>query len=243
MPSALVQFYYSLLLPRKNTEKTSIGEHTPTLWEHTFLWWTYAGEEHGPCPLKHRAAKWKDLGKRMKQKHTYTQATEGKKCHWGAFNVKLYNWAGAEEDSVELNKVTTCIHFREENRQQDEECLRSHVHVCVCSASFHWQNILCKHPWHRQLLLCSEKLSFSMGLKGKEKKKPSHTELCGLSWADFPRPRQYGRAGCWLQGHSQAVHWSATGWTFLPHNSRLRTFLYPTVVWGASRNGLRDCGF
>lgn len=112
----------------------------------------------------------------MKQKHTYTQATEGKKCHWGAFNVKekLYNWAGAEEDSVELNKVTTCIHFREENRQQDEECLRSHVHVCVCSASFHWQNILCKHPWHRQLLLCGEKLSFSMGLKGEEKKPLTH---------------------------------------------------------------------
>ena len=53
MPSALVQFYYTLLLPRKNTEKTSIGEHTPTFCELMYLWLVYAGEEHGPWTLKY----------------------------------------------------------------------------------------------------------------------------------------------------------------------------------------------
>lgn len=41
----------------KNTEKTSIGEHTPTFWERTYLWLAYAGEEHSPRTLKYRGAK------------------------------------------------------------------------------------------------------------------------------------------------------------------------------------------
>lgn len=41
----------------KNTEKTSIGDHTPAFWEQTYLWLAYAGEEHGPWTLKYRAAK------------------------------------------------------------------------------------------------------------------------------------------------------------------------------------------
>lgn len=57
MPSALVQFYHALLLPRKNIENTSIGEHAPTFWEQTYLWLPYAREEHGPWTLKYGAAK------------------------------------------------------------------------------------------------------------------------------------------------------------------------------------------
>lgn len=145
---------------------------------------------------------------------------------------KLYNCAGGEEDLIELNKVTTCTHFREENRQQDEEC--SHVHVC--NASFHWQNTLHKHPWHRQLFLSIEKLSFSMGSTGKEKKKKNLLTSCGLSWADFPRPRRYRRARCWFHGHSQAVHWSATGWpSFL---TTAGCELSSTPLWSGEHPGM-----
>lgn len=52
MPSALVQFYDTILLPMKNTENTSIGEHAPTFWEQTSLWLAYAGEERDPWILK-----------------------------------------------------------------------------------------------------------------------------------------------------------------------------------------------
>lgn len=49
------------------------------------------------------------LPKRIKQKYTYTQATEGKKSHRGVFNgkEKLYIWEGGEEGLTELNKVST----------------------------------------------------------------------------------------------------------------------------------------
>lgn len=113
--------------------------------------------------------------KRIEQTHTYTQATEGKKCHWGVFNVKekLYICDGGEEDLIELNEVTTCTHFKEENQQRYEECLCSHVHVCACNASFYRQHMkyiaFANIPGHRQLLLYIDKLSFSMGLKGKKK--------------------------------------------------------------------------
>lgn len=71
------------------------------------------------------------LTKRMKG-NIHTQATEGEKCHWGAFNVEeeLYKWAGSE-DLIELSKVTTCIHFREE--MAAGWGAQPYVFVCVCA--------------------------------------------------------------------------------------------------------------
>lgn len=90
------------------------------------------------------------------------------------FNVKekLYIWDGGEGDLIELNKVTTCIHFKDDNRQWYEEHLRSHVHVCACNASFYWQSMkyiaFANIPGHQQLLLYIDELSFSIGLKERK---------------------------------------------------------------------------
>ena len=161
------------------------------------------------------------------------------------FNVKekLYTWDGGEEDLTELNKVATCIPLKEENRQQYEERLCSHVHVCACKASFYWHNMkyiaFANIPGHRQVLLYNDKWQFQHGIERK------NTSLVHITmWLELDRvPLCPGGAEELDAGFTgtPSLRWSATGHSFLPHNSKFYTFLHHAVVCGSA--GLQDCGF
>lgn len=185
----------------------------------------------------------KRLPKRIKQKYTYTQATEGKKSHGGVFNVKekLYIWDGGEEDLTEPNKVSTAS----TSKRKDVSSTRRAYAVMHVQNSWPLKKyevyFLHKCPWAPAASPLQWQVKFQHGIKG-ENVLPlvySHVDWAGQI---SPLSRRHQGARGWLQVDSQAVRQLATDHTVLPHSS-MQTFHHHVAGCPASRNGLQDSAF